>query len=888
MGFQALKCISVRVQQAYGSCATKAKNCPLRARKAFYEFAFAKQDSLHLSILSRSMTAHLTTFTSVARLSLRSVPATFPVHSAWRALWVALPLLAACQRGTVPTAATSPANESSLLASSFSPRVQRLLTQMTLEEKIGQMTQLDISTINTTGAAKDVWLDSAKAAAIVHDFHVGSFINGEAVPAAQWLRYSTALQRIALRESRLKVPMVYGIDHMHGASYVAGTAIFPHNINLGATFNPELARQAARATVLESADLGHHWVFAPVQDLGVNVYWPRLYETFGEDPLVAARMGEAYVREIQTNSEIAPYKVAACGKHFLGYSDPRNGWDRTNALIPAQRLQEFFRPPFQAIIDAGVKSVMINSGEINGEPVHASKAILTDLLRRQMGFKGVAVTDWEDINRLVRVQKVAENEKEATWMAIDAGIDVAMTPYNTNFCKIVKELVQEGRLTEARITLSAGRMLQMKDEIGLFDNPMPRGDRLARVGDPTLKAQAVGAARESIVLLKNEKNILPLEPANVKRLLVVGPSAESRANLAGGWTLAWQGRAEAGYSADIPTLVEALRKEYPTAQIETLPYYAKDGKLSLSAIEAAARRTDAVILALGERPYTEGLGNASDLTLPDDQQQLVRVAQAGGRPTVLVMIGGRPNIIRSVADKASAIMWAGLPGFGGGTALAELISGKANPSGKLPFTYPLFAGHISNYHHDNNENSLDLSDFGVGFEQRGVKYKSTMLTEYGEGLSYTTYIYSGLKMSDSVLTNRTSRLRATVQVRNSGSRPGKEAVLWFLTDEVGRITRPVRLLKHFEKQELAAGQSREFAFDIEPLRDLSYPNGEGQPQLEDGWYTLRVGSQTTRFRYAGAASALRPMQPGKPTGAAAPTGSAGGSASTKSQSTNTK
>lgn len=779
--------------------------------------------------------------------------------------------------------ATAGQSTTELPAANFSPRVKQLLAQMTLEEKIGQMTQLDISTINTTGAAKDVFLDSAKATALVRDFHVGSFFNGEAVPAAQWLRYSMTLQRIALRESRLKVPMIYGIDHMHGASYVSGTAIFPHNINLGATFNPELARQAARATVLESADLGHHWIFAPVQDLGVNVYWPRVYETFGEDPLVAARMGAAYVKEIQSNTEIAPYKVAACGKHFLGYSDPRNGWDRTNALIPAQRLQEFFRPPFQAIVDAGVKSMMINSGEINGEPVHASKAILTDLLRRQMGFKGVTVTDWEDINRLVRVQKVAESEKEATFMAIDAGIDVAMTPYNTNFCRIMKELVKEGRLTEERVTLSAGRVLQMKEDIGLFENPMPRADRLNRVGDPALRAQAVEAARQSIVLLKNEQNVLPLVPARTKRLLVVGPSSESRANLAGGWTLAWQGRPEAGYSTDIPTIVEALRKEYPGAQIETLPYYDKSGKLSLGDIEATAKRVDAVILAIGERPYTEGLGNTSDLSLPEDQQQLVRVAQAGGRPTVLVMVGGRPNIIRSVSDKASAIMWAGLPGFGGGTAVAEIISGKVNPSGKLPFTYPLFAGHISNYHHDNNENSLDLSDFGVGFEQRGMKYKSTMLTEYGEGMSYTTYAYSGLKLTDSVLTNPSARLRATVRVANTGSRAGQEAVLWFLTDEVGRITRPVRLLKHFEKQELATGQSREFTFDIDVMRDLSYPNGEGVAQLEDGWFTLRVGSQSARFRYQGAVSARNSAQPGKATGAV-PANSGTNSASTKTTS----
>ena len=790
-----------------------------------------------------------------------------------RALLALSIIVTACQRGAVPTVAvatTAPAVATDLPAAAFSPRVQQLLAQMTLEEKIGQMTQLTNTAINTTGVQKDVVLDSAKATALVRDFHIGSFLNGEAVPAAQWVRYSAALQRIALRESRLHIPIIYGIDHIHGASYVSGTAIFPHNINLGASFNPDLARQTARATVLESADLGHHWVFAPVLDLGLNTYWPRFYETFGEDPLVAATLGTAYVRELQTNTEIAPYKVAACGKHFIGYSDPRNGWDRTNALIPDQRLQEFFRPSFQAAMDAGLKTVMINSGEINGEPVHASKAILTDLLRRQMGFKGVAVTDWEDIIRLVRIQKVAPNEKEATWMAIDAGVDMAMTPYTTTFCRYVKELVQEGRLSQARIDLSAGRVLQLKDEIGLFENPMPRGDRLSRIGDPALRAQAVAAARESVVLLKNENNALPLAPARVKRLLVVGPSADSRANLCGGWTLAWQGRPEDAYPKDVPTLLEALRREFPQAKVEMLPYHDAAGKLALGSIAAAARQADAVVLALGERPYTEGLGNTSDLTLPDDQQQLARTAQASGKPTVLLMIGGRPNIIRGVAEGASAIIWAGLPGYGGGTALAEIISGKTNPSGKLPFTYPQFAGHITNYHHDNNENSLDLSDFGAGFEQRGAKYKSSMLTEFGEGLSYTTYTYAGLALSDSVLTGPAAKLRATVRVANTGPRAGQEAVLWFLTDEVGRIARPVRLLKHFEKQEFAAGQSRELTFDIAPLRDLSYPDGLGRPQLENGWYTLRVGSQTARFRYAsGPVAGAAPARAGTTTAEAA-------------------
>jgi beta-glucosidase len=769
----------------------------------------------------------------------------------------ALVLASACQRAavTTPPSTAIPATATTAVATTpaapqWSPRVAALLKQMTLEEKIGQMTQIANASINHTGEQKDVTVDSAKLVPFVRDYHVGSFLNGEAVPPAQWVKYISAVQRIAMRESRLHIPIIYGIDHMHGASYVSGAAIFPHNLNLGATFNPEFARQTARATVIESADLGHQWVFAPVLDLGVNVYWPRVYETYGEDPLVAATMGAAFVKELQNNTEIAPYKVAGCGKHFLGYSDPRNGWDRTNALIPDQRLQEFFRPSFQAAIDAGLKSIMVNSGEINGEPVHSSKAILTDLLRRQMGFKGVAVTDWQDIIRLVTIQKTAANEKEATFMCIDAGIDMAMTPYNTDFCRIVKELVREGRLTEERITLSAGRVLQMKDDIGLFENPMPRADRLSRIGDPALKQQALEAARESIVLLKNVKNTLPISQ-NVKRILVVGPSADSRANLSGGWTLAWQGRAEEAYPKEVLTIYAALKKEFPSAQVETVPYQSAAGKSLLSNVLTAAKRADAIVLALGERPYAEGIGNSSDLSLPDDQVQLARSMQGTGKPTVMVMIGGRPNIIRTVAEQAGAIVWGGLPGFGGGQAIAEVLSGKVNPSGKLAFTYPQFAGHISNYHHDNNENSLELSDFGAGFESRGPKYKAPMLTEFGEGLSYTTFRYNNLQLADTVL-NGNASVRATVRVTNTGRKAGKEAVLWFLTDEVGRITRPVRLLKHFEKQTFQPGESRDLVFQIQPRQHLSYPGPDGVARLEDCYFTLRVGDQTKRFRYAGA------------------------------------
>ncbi|HEX8656601.1 MAG TPA: glycoside hydrolase family 3 N-terminal domain-containing protein [Hymenobacter sp.] len=774
----------------------------------------------------------------------------------------------ACQRATLPLMAAAPDRSpvaarnpavftpvpDAARAPVFSARVQMLLRQMTLEEKIGQMTQLTNSTVNASGRPAEIVLDSAKLVPLIRDFHVGSFLNGEAVAPAQWVKFTGTLQRIALRTSRLRIPVIYGIDHMHGASYVAGAAIFPHNLSLAATFDPEFARQEARATVMESADLGHPWVFAPVLDLGVNPYWSRLYETYGEDPLLAARMGTAFVKELQTNSDILPYKVAACGKHFLGYSDPRTGWDRTNAVISEQHLQEFFRPSFQAAIDAGLKSIMVNSGPINGIPVHASRALLTDLLRGQMGFTGVVVTDWEDIIRLVRVHRAAATEKEATLLALNAGIDMAMTPYTTDFCRYAKELVREGRLSEERLTLSAGRVLQLKDDLGLFENPLPRTDRLARIGAPEFRQQALAAAREAVVLLKNKQNSLPLK-ATTKRLLVVGPAANSRANLAGGWTLSWPGRAEARYPKSIVTLYQGLRQQFPNAQVELVSYRDSAGHLFLPRVAAAARRADAVVLALGEKPYAEGLGNINDLSLPDDQLQLVRTVQATGKPNVLVMLAGRPLIIRAIAEKASAILWAGLPGFEGGQALAEVISGRVNPSGKLPITYPQHAGHTVPYHHDPSENSLELAaDVGADFGAlKGKQARSAMLTDFGQGMSYTSFRYDNLRLSDSLLTGPAGRLQATVRVTNTGARAGREAVLWFLTDEVGLQARPVRQLRHFDKQALAPGQSRDFTFDVVPGQHLSYPDAAGRPQLEAGYFTLRVGDLKIRFRYQDAA-----------------------------------
>ena len=698
-------------------------------------------------------------------------------------------------------------------------RADSMLALMTLEEKVGQMLQLNISMINTTGKDQDITLNEQKAQQLISTYHVGSFLNGNAAPPATWYTFSRRLQEVALDNSRLRIPIIYGIDHIHGASYVSGATIFPQNINLAATFNPQYAADMARLTVQESAGLGHHWVFAPVLDLGVNAYWPRLWETFGEDPLVAASMGEAFVRTLQDSTLTQSYQVAACAKHFIGYSDPRSGWDRTPVHVPDQYLHEFFRPPFQAAFDAGIKTLMINSGEVNGVPVHASTRILQNLMRQEMGFTGVAVTDWGDIIKLVKSHRVAENEKEATYLAVTAGIDMAMTATSTDFVDHLLALVSEGRISESRIDESVRRILALKFDLSLFETPYAEPTELQEIGTAANRQLALQAARESLVLLKNDTmSTQPLLPLSRNaRILLAGPSATSKRNLAGGWTIEWQGAAEERYPESMLTLRGAMEQTF-----SNLTY--ADSTADLTAL---AQTADAIVLAVGEEPYTEFEGNIQDLRLPTAQLDLIAQAARTGKPVILVLIEGRTRIFSSVEPQVAAVLWAGLPGFEGTQAIAEVLSGQVNPSGKLPISYPRYPGHINAYHHKPTD-------------------ASTALYPFGHGLSYTRFEYTNLSLSDTVITQ--SAIEAQVTLSNTGSRSGQETVLWFLTDEVGRVTRPVKLLKHFEKITLQAGEERSLCFSIQP-KHLSYPNENGGPQREAGYYTLQVGGLKKRFYY---------------------------------------
>lgn len=717
-------------------------------------------------------------------------------------------------------------------------RVQILLSQMTLEEKVGQMTQLNITLINTTGEQKDVELVESKALMYLQDHHIGSFLNGEAVSAEKWYDFIYNLQKLAVEETRLGIPLLYGLDHMHGASYLEGATIFPHNLNLSSTFDTKHAAITARVTALESAEIGHHWIFAPVLDLGRNPKWPRLYETFGESYYIASEMGEAYTKALQNNEEISPYKVAATGKHYLGYSDPKSGWDRTPVDLSAQAMFEFHAPSFQAAIDAGLETIMVNSGEVNGVPVHASKKLLTDVLRKKMGFDGLIITDWDDIGKLEHYHYTAANYAEATEMAVNAGIDMSMTPTSLIFNESLLELVENGKVSEARIDESVERILTLKFKLGLFENPYPRKDNIDRIGSSEHRKLAREAAEESIILLKNEKDLLPLSKAT-KRILLIGPSANSKQNLAGGWTIGWQGGGSPErYPKEMHTLFTALSDEYSNAKITLLPFDADESRLI-----SEGKKNDVIIAAIGEEPYTEFIGNITSQILPEDQQSLLKSATKTGKPLITVFIGGRPLIISDVIEDIDAYLWAGLPGFEGAEAIANVISGDVNPSAKLSFSYPKYTAHFVPYNHK----SSDVYFFDAG-EANSITQGEKNVWEwpFGYGMAYTNFTYSEISLSDSTLSSDET-LKARVTVTNAGKVSGKEAVIWFLKDHVGSITRPVKEVKYFEKIELAAGESKEVEFEISPDSDLAYPDENGNRILEKGYFTVFAGDKSKRF-----------------------------------------
>lgn len=712
-------------------------------------------------------------------------------------------------------------------------QVEALLARMTLEEKVGQMTELEIGMVSNGKGAKTK-IDAAKLEKAIGKYGVGSIINvtDECFTIDEWHEIIGQIQESAQR-TRLKIPVLYGIDSIHGVNYTAGSTLFPQEIGMAATWNPELMKRAAEITALETRACGIPWNFSPVLDLGRQPLWPRFYETFGEDPYLAKVMGVATVRGYEGTNIAATDHVAACLKHYLGYSFPLSGRDRSPALIPENYLREYFMPTFQAAIAAGARSVMVNSGDINGVPVHASRYLLTDVLRNELGFRGLVVSDWQDIQKLVTEHRVAATEKEATRIAVMAGIDVSMVPSDYSFSDNLIALVKEGAVPPARIDEAVARVLRLKLELGLFDSPMPDPALKSKFGSAESRAVSLEAARESITLLKNSNNLLPLA-RNIK-VLVTGPTADSLVSLNNGWSYTWQGTKSELYPKDRLTILGAIEARAGKRNVTYIPGSALDKELNIAEAAEAARQADVAIVCIGEGAYAETPGNIEDLTLSDAQLKLAAAVSAAGKPVVFVLVEGRPRIINRIADAASAILMAYNPGNEGGQAIADVLFGDYNPGGKLPFTYPRYANALIPYDHK----PYELKDTSYG----NMAFKPQF--EFGFGLSYTTFSYSDLRVEPKSLKGD-AEIAVSVTVKNTGRRSGNEVVQLFVGDLVASISPPGKRLKRFARIHLEPGQSKTLGFTLRQ-DDLSFVGPNNRSIVEPGDFEVMVAGLSQRF-----------------------------------------
>ncbi len=702
---------------------------------------------------------------------------------------------------------------------SASPFVRQQMAKMTLADKVGEMTQLSIDVVSVGtpyNLQKPNVLDTAKLREVLVTLKVGSILNcgGYAYTRNEWKHIMTTIQDYAMNQKESGIPVLYGIDAIHGTNYTREATLFPQQLGQASSWNLDLARTCGEVTAYETKASGIPWAFSPVLDIGRDARWPRLWETYGEDPLLARSLGEAYINGMQGDDVSDPNSVATCMKHFLGYSVTLRGKDRTQAWIPHRQLLEYFVPTFQTAIDAGAKTVMINSGEMNGIPVHANSKILVDLLRTELGFEGLAVTDWEDIGYLVGRHRIATDFKDAIRIAINAGIDMAMVPMDTKFPVLLKELVEEGAVPMSRIDESVARILTLKEELKLWDNPVGDLESYTAFASEEHSQKALTAAEESIILAKNENNILPL--SKDKNILVVGPNANSLNVLNGGWTGTWQGSDPQYNTTGKKTILEALQARYGKQVIT-----ATDDKAV-----TAAGQADVIVACLGEKTYTEKPGDIDDLDLDPAQVALVKALKETGKPIVLVMIEGRPRIISEIEPLADAVIVGFLPGDEGGEAITNILFGDANPSGKFPITYPKYSNDLICYDHKGTD--LVHRDFSMnGFNPQW---------EFGHGLSYTTFDYSGL----TAVKNLKGGIDVTVTVTNSGDRAGKEVVQVYVSDLVASITPSVKRLRAFDKVALESGSSETLSFSISK-EDLSFVGIENEWTFEPGEFKVMVG-----------------------------------------------
>lgn len=709
-----------------------------------------------------------------------------------------------------------------------------LIKKMSIEEKAGQMTQIDLGVIAEGGicALKNPQtIDLKKIQEAISKYHIGSILNvgcgSGTISLENWHKILNTIYLENARLSKNNIPILYGIDAIHGANYTIGATLFPQQIAQAATWNPALVKKGYEITAYEVRATGIPWNFSPVLDLGRQPLWSRFFETFGEDVYLAKTMTKVAIEGYQGNDVSNPYKVASCMKHFLGYSMPLSGKDRTPAWISDRELREYFLPTFQTAISSGAKTVMINSGDINGTPVHANYDILTKLLRNELGFKGVAVTDWEDIYKLVNVHRIAKTKKEAVKMAIMAGIDMSMTPNDFEFTTLLVELVKEGSIPESRLDLSVKRILQLKKELALFSQTEFEQSKYPLFGSEEHAKVSYDVAKESMTLLKNKNNILPLKSND--KIFVCGPAANSLNLLNGAWTHTWQGVDPSYNTKNKFTILDALQNQNGL----NVSYELGVSIDSIQNIEACLRegkKADKIIICVGETPSTEIVGNINDLTLSYPQMELINQLATLEKPIILVCNFNRPRILNVIESKVDAILYSYLPGDEGGKAIKDVLVGIENPSGKLPFTYPRFINSFVHYDHKATE------DLDVDFSMNAYKPQF----DFGFGMSYTTFEYSNLIVSDTNFYDK-QKITVSVTVKNSGKVKGKEVVQLYYNDLVASITPSVKKLTKFSKIELKPNETRKIEFEIKKS-DFSFINKNLKRVTEPGEIELIINN----------------------------------------------
>ena len=729
-------------------------------------------------------------------------------------------------------------------------QVEQTLKKLTLEEKVGQMMELVTDLFGANDKNGVFYIDEHKTDSILSRYKIGSILNAPntcAPTAKQWEKYISQIQKISMK--RIGVPCVFGLDQNHGSTYTQDGTLFPQNINVAATFNREIARRSAEATAYETRAVSVPWTYSPTVDLGRDARWPRIWENFGEDCYLSSEMGKAMVYGFQGEdpNHIDQYHISACMKHFMGYGVPWTGKDRTPAYISPFDLREKHFAPFLAGLKAGALTVMVNSASVNGMPMHANKEILTGWLKEQTGWDGVLVTDWADVNNLYTREMIAKDKKDALRIAINAGIDMIMEPYSCDACGYLIELVKEGKIPMSRIDDACRRVLRMKYRLDLFKNPTQKLKNYPKFGGEEFAKLALEGATESMVLLKNEKlqdgnSVLPL--AKGKKILLTGPNANQMRCLDGGWSYTWQGHRTDEFAGKYNTIYEAFCNQYGKENVvlnQGVTYnekgkYWEENEPQIQDAVNAAKDADVIVACIGENSYTETPGNLTDLWLSENQRNLVKELAKTGKPVILVLNEGRPRLIADIEPLAQGIIDILIPGNMGGDALVNLVSGKSNFSGKMPYTYPKEINSLANYDFKKSEE--------VGTMEGAYDYnaKITQQWGFGHGLSYTSYKYSNLKVSQSDFRHG-DIIKVSVDVKNTGKVAGKESVLLFSSDLIASMVPDGRRLRAFDKIELQPGETKTVTFNLN-ADDLAFVGYDGKWVLEEGDFKLMIADQS--------------------------------------------